>query len=373
MPINTETLLDSTCPVRAGEELDLEKLGAYLRGRLPGTDTDAPLDLSVEQFPGGHSNLTYLIRVGDRAEEYVLRRPPFGTKVATAHDMGREFRVLDKLAPVFARAPAPVLHCDDSSVLGAPFYLMERVRGVIVRRDSPASMAIDENMARHLCHTLVDTLVELHAVDYRAAGLGDLGKPAGYVARQVTGWHERYEQSQTDAIPAVAELSCWLHDQLADMDDDPDRQTAAATLIHNDFKFDNVVLAADDFTNVVGILDWEMSTVGDPLMDLGTTLCYWVEARDPPMLHEIRFGPTHLPGMLTRRELARRYADKSGRRIDDILFYYAYGLFKTAVVAQQIYYRYKRGHTSDKRFEKMLLGVKVLSQYAVAIIERGHI
>ena len=366
MPDNTEQFIDTTRPVRAGEELDLHKLADFLRGRLPDSDPGRPLALTLEQFPGGHSNLTYLVRAQGR--EYVLRRPPFGTKVATAHDMGREFRVLSKLAKVFAKAPAPILHCDDESVLGAPFYLMERLRGVIVRRDPVKGMTIDTDLARRMSYALIDALAELHAVNYAAVGLGDLGKPDGYVERQIRGWSKRYDKAQTDDIPSVGELSRWLHDRLPDVNDATD---ATSALIHNDFKFDNLVLAADDYTNIVGILDWEMSTLGDPLMDLGTTLCYWIEAKDPPMLNEIRFGPTQLPGMLTRAQLAERYAEKSGRDIGNILFYYVYGLFKTAVVAQQIYYRYKRGHTTDERFEKMLLGVKVLSQYALAVIKRG--
>lgn len=359
--------MDETRPVRAGEELDADKLAGYLRGRLPVGDGDRDhLDhLVIEQFPGGHSNLTYLIRVAGR--EYVLRRPPFGTKVRTAHDMGREYRVLSKLAPVFAPAPAPVLHCDDTSVLGVPFYLMERVRGVVVRRKLPEGLAIDENTARRMAEALVDTLVALHAVDYRAAGLGDLGKPAGYVERQVRGWSKRYDGSQTDDIQSVTGVSRWLHERLADIDD----SGAQSALIHNDYKFDNVVLDPADLANIIGILDWEMSTLGHPLMDLGTTLCYWVEAGDSPMMHEIRFGPTHIPGMLTRAQVIERYAERSGRDLGNITFYYVFGLFKTAVVAQQIYYRFRHGHTRDQRFEKMIVAVKVLSQYAQSVIDRG--
>lgn len=364
-----EQLLDATQPVRPGEELDLDALTGYLRDKLPGADAHT---IELEQFPGGHSNLTYLVRAGER--EYVLRRPPFGTEVATAHDMGREYRVLSRLSQVFSRAPAPILHCEDTSVLGAPFYLMERVRGVIVRRKPPRGMHIDANLAQRLSRTLIDTLAELHAVDYRAVGLGELGKPEGYVERQIRGWSKRYHKAQTDDIPSVNAVSGWLREQSGSLYGDGHAdERAGSALIHNDFKFDNVVLDPDDFANIVGILDWEMSTLGDPLMDLGTTLCYWVEGTDPPMLHEIRFGPTHLPGMFTRAQLVERYAETSGRNVDKIVFYYVFGLFKTAVVAQQIYYRYKHGHTTDQRFEKMLLGVKVLSQYAEAVIARGTV
>lgn len=365
-----EQLLDTTQPVRSGEELDLDALTGYLRDELPGADAHS---IELEQFPGGHSNLTYLVRAGGR--EYVLRRPPFGTEVATAHDMGREYRVLASLSQVFAKAPAPIVHCQDTSVLGAPFYLMERVRGVIVRRKPPKGLHIDENLAQRLSQALIDTLADLHAVDYRAAGLAELGKPVGYVERQIRGWSKRYDKAQTDDIPSVRALSSWLFEQLGDLyaDGRGASESERSALIHNDFKFDNVVLDPEDLANIVGILDWEMSTLGDPLMDLGTTLCYWVEARDPPLMHEIRFGPTHLPGMFTRAQLIERYAEKSGRNVDKILFYYVFGLFKTAVVAQQIYYRYKHGYTTDKRFEKMLLGAKVMSQYAEAVIARGTV
>jgi aminoglycoside phosphotransferase (APT) family kinase protein len=354
-------IIDGARAVRPGEELDIERLRAHLEAHLPGMAPGVPIE--VEQFPGGHSNLTYLLRAGDR--EYVLRRPPHGSRVQTAHDMGREHRVLSHLAPVYPRAPRPLLFCDDPAVLGSPFYIMERVRGVILRRDPPPGLNIDPATATRLSQVLVDTLAELHAVDYEAAGLGDFGKPAGYVARQVTGWTTRYVGAQTDDLPVVDQVARWLADHMP-----PD---GAPALIHNDLKLDNLVLDPGDITRVLGILDWEMSTVGDPLMDLGTTLCYWVEPGDPPLLQHIRFGPSTLPGMLTRAGLAERYAERSGRSIDHIVFYYCFGLFKTAVVAQQIYYRFQQGLTRDERFARMILGVRGLSEHARAVIERGAI
>jgi aminoglycoside phosphotransferase (APT) family kinase protein len=352
-------LIDDPRPVRRGEELDLDRLRAYLQAHLPAQGADAAL--AVEQFPGGHSNLTYLVRWDGR--EYVLRRPPFGSQVKTAHDMSREYRVLSHLAPVYDKAPRPVLHCADAGVIGAEFYLMERVRGVILRKDPPAGITIDPALARRLSEMIVDTLVELHAVDYQAAGLGDFGKPSGYVQRQVEGWSKRYTGAQTDAIPAVDEVAGWLASHLP-----PDSPGA---LIHNDLKFDNLVLDPEDLTRVRGILDWEMSTLGDPLMDLGTTLCYWVDAQDPPLMHQIRFGPTNLPGMMTRAELAARYGERSGRDVSNIVFYYVFGLFKTAVVAQQIYYRYKQGLTQDQRFAMMIMGVRALAEKARLSIAHG--
>lgn len=364
MTSNTDTApsiaTDPTRPVRPGEELDTHALRTYLRAQL-----SHPVDeLLIEQFPGGHSNLTYLVRVPGHAA-YVLRRPPVGSKVATAHDMGREYRVLSKLAQVFAQAPMPISFCDDTSVLGAPFYLMQRIEGVILRRRLPDGLTLDPDTARRMCEALIDTLAALHAVDYQAAGLADLGKPRGYVKRQIEGWSKRYRGSQTDDIPAVERLAAWLGEHMPG--------DGAAALIHNDYKFDNVVFDAADLTCIIGILDWEMSTLGDPLMDLGTSLCYWVQADDPPMLEEMRFGPTHVPGMMTRDMIAARYAEKSGHDISNIVYYYVFGLFKTAVVAQQIYYRYKQGLTQDPRFARMIRGVDVLSQYALAVIARGHL
>ncbi|MCA9666909.1 MAG: phosphotransferase family protein [Myxococcales bacterium] len=354
---------DEARPVRDGEQLDANALLAYLRQHdLVG----AAASLQISQFPAGHSNLTYLLRAGER--ELVLRRPPFGSKVKTAHDMGREFRVLSGLGPVFDKVPRVLHHCDDTDVIGAPFYLMDRVRGVILRKDPPAHVKLDAEAARGLCEAFVDTLVALHAVDPEAANLADFGKPAGYIRRQVEGWTRRYRDSQTDEIAAIDRVAAWLAANMPDV--------TRAAIIHNDFKFDNLVLDPDDVTQVRTILDWEMSTLGDPLMDLGTTLCYWVEAADGAGLAHFRFGPTHLPGMMSRREIAERYLERSGRGpLDDgeLLFYYCFGLFKTAVVVQQIYYRYKKGLTQDERFARFILGVQVLAQHAEAFIGRGSI
>jgi aminoglycoside phosphotransferase (APT) family kinase protein len=348
---------DAPREVRAGEELDVGKLEPWLAREL---GTTGPL--RVTQFPGGHSNLTYLVTAGDR--ELVLRRPPFGSKVKSAHDMGREHTVLSGLAPVFAKAPRPLAFCPDDSVLGAPFYIMERRRGVILRKDAPAGIPFTDADARRVCERLVDALVELHAVDYRAAGLGELGKPVGYIERQVKGWTERYHGSRTDDLPVVLEVAAWL---------EANRPTdGAPALIHNDFKFDNVIFDAE-LERITGILDWEMTTVGDPLMDLGTALSYWVESTDSQPAIMMRFGLTHLPGMMTRREVAARYAAGSGRDVGNIVFYYAFGLFKTAVVAQQIYYRYAKGLTTDPRFAALVHGIRILCEQARDAIGRGTI
>jgi len=349
--------LDEPRDVRAGEELDPAALAAFLAREVGGDG-----EVSVAQFPGGYSNLTYRVRHGDR--EYVLRRPPFGSKVKSAHDMGREVAVLSKLAPVYPRAPRVIAYEPTGSVLGAPFYLMERRHGVILRKQLPPQLAAEPAQLRRLCELLVDALVDLHAVDFAAAGLGDLGKPAGYIERQVTGWTERYRASQTDDIPAVTEVAAHLA-----VHRPPD---GAPALIHNDFKFDNVVFEPS-LEAIIGVLDWEMTTLGDPLMDLGTSLSYWAQASDPPMLQQLPFGPTATPGMMTREEIARRYLERSGRRTDALVFYYAFGLLKTAVVAQQIYYRFKQGLTQDARFASMIFAVRLLIEQARTAIERGAI
>jgi aminoglycoside phosphotransferase (APT) family kinase protein len=348
--------LDRPGKVRSGEELDLEPLARYLREHLGLSDSAT---LTIEQFPSGHSNLTYLVHADGR--DYVLRRPPFGSKVKSAHDMGREFRVLSKLHAAYPLAPEPLLYCDDESVIGAKFYVMHRVHGIILRRDPPPGLELGPERVRRLHESLIDNLVRLHAVDYQAAGLGDVGKPVGYVERQVSGWTQRYEKSQTNEIGSVEQLARWLADRMP--------QESGAALIHNDFKLDNVVLDPADPTRIIGVLDWEMSTVGDPLMDLGTSLSYWVEAGDSDEFQLVRWGPTSVPGSMTRRELAERYGTQSGRDVSNVLYYYVYGLFKTAVVLQQIYYRYKHGFTKDERFAPLIEGVRVLAERGVQAIE----
>jgi aminoglycoside phosphotransferase (APT) family kinase protein len=342
--------MDDTRAPRAGEELPLATLTPWLSAHgLAGA-------VDVRQFPGGHSNLTYLVRIGDT--EVVLRRPPHGSKVKSAHDMGREVRVLSKLAPVFPLAPRPLVACDDPAVIGAPFYLMERRQGRVLRRGG----TLPPEHARGLGESFVDALAALHALDPTAIGLGELGNPVGYVERQVTGWTKRWHDAKTDDVPAMDEIAAWLAAGLPQASDDQVR--AAATVVHNDFKYDNLVLDEGDPTWIKAVLDWEMATVGDPLTDLGTALCYWVQADDPPDYAATRFGPTDVPGSLTRQELVARYAEKTGRDVSRIAYYYVLGLFKTAVVAQQIYFRWKHGTTKDARFEMMALAVAALSAQA---------
>jgi aminoglycoside phosphotransferase (APT) family kinase protein len=349
--------LDTATTVRPGEELPVAALEAYLAKCLPA----ASGPLTVQQFPQGYSNLTYLLRTGD--QELVLRRPPFGNQVKTAHDMGREYRVLSKLCAVYPPAPKPLVYCEDDSVLAVPFYVMERRRGIILRRaDNPGSL--DPPTARRLSEALIDNLARLHALDYKTAGLADLGKPDGYVARQVTGWINRYVNAQTEPLPAMDRIAQWLAEHM------PTRSDAA--LIHNDYKYDNLVLDPQDLTRIVAVLDWEMATVGDPLMDLGTTLGYWVEAADPEPMHVNAVGPTALPGSLTRQELVGRYAEKTGRDLSSMLFYYCFGVYKIAVIIQQIYARYVRGHTRDERFARLNERVAALAAAGLRAVETAR-
>jgi aminoglycoside phosphotransferase (APT) family kinase protein len=352
---------DPTRPVRPGEELPAEALAAWLAERL--SDAEGPV--AVEQFPGGHSNLTYLLRLGDR--ELVLRRPPFGSKVKTAHDMGREFRVLSRLHDLYPKAPRALFECVDPSVIGAPFYVMERVRGVVLRHQkAPERIDLPPERMRAISEAAVDGLAELHAVDYPEAGLGDFGRPEGYVARQVNGWAERWKNARTDDVPDVDRAAAWLAGfELS--------ETGGTALVHNDYKYDNLVLDPGDLTRVVAVLDWEMATVGDPLMDLGTSLGYWIDPDDPPGMRLMPAGPTTLPGGLRRAEVVERYAARSGRDVSGILFHYVFGLFKIAVIAQQIYFRYRQGLTKDERFARMVDGVRTLGYATAQAIAKGRI
>jgi aminoglycoside phosphotransferase (APT) family kinase protein len=344
--------------IRPGEELDLARLEPYLRSHFPGL----PGPLVVRQFPSGHSNLTYSVTLGEK--EMVLRRPPFGSKVKTAHDMGREFRVLDKLHAHYP-APKPLLHCTDESVMGAPFYVMERVHGVVVRQQLPPGLDFSPPVARRLSESFIDNLAALHSLDYNALGLGDLGKPQGYMERQMRGWTERYYGSKTHELPEVETITAWLTQHMPPQ--------GGASLIHNDYKYDNMLLDAADITKIVAVLDWEMCTLGDPLSDLATALGYWVQADDPADLRPARWGPTSAPGTLTRRELADRYQKKTGRDLSDIVFYYVFALFKTAVIIQQIYYRYHHGMTRDERFADMSQVVRMLLQVSLEAIKSNEI
>ncbi|WP_128545519.1 phosphotransferase family protein [Larkinella soli] len=355
---------DSASRIRPGEELDQAHLNNYLATVVPGFGRLT----AIAQFPGGYSNLTYLLTALTNASvsvEYVLRRPPFGAKdIKGGHDMGREYRVLTLLHSAgYRSAPEPVVFCEDDAVIGAPFYVMKRVPGVILRAGSPSALNLPAETMRRLSEALVDQLVALHALDIHGSGLVQLGKPEGYIRRQVEGWHRRYQAAQTDELPVMDKLARWLDAQL------PPEQ--APTLLHNDYKYDNVVLNRTDLTQIEALLDWEMCTVGDPRMDVGTALSYWSETGDGPF--EKSFNLSWLPGNLTRREVVERYGAGSGRDLSRILYFYVFGLFKNAVVMQQIYGRYRRGLTRDPRFAGLLTGVRTLAAKAATAIETDRL
>lgn len=354
------SLIDAAKPVREGEELDLRRIENYMKDAIPGLAGQ----ISITQFPSGHSNLTYLIAAGDR--EFVLRRPPFGRKVRTAHDMGREYRVLKALRPHFPYCPEAFAYTEDESVMGCPFYIMERLKGIIPRKELPKGMTLSKDEARILCERLIDVFVELHSVNYRDTALVELGRPEGYVSRQVEGWSERYRGARTPDAPDCEAVMAWLHERM------PGTSPAPA-VIHNDYRFDNVVLAPEDPLRIIGVLDWEMATIGDPLMDLGGALAYWINSDDPQEMQAIRLIPTHLEGMMTREEVIRDYCAKMGLSEGNMDFYYTFGLFRLAVIAQQIYYRFYHGQTKDKRFGMLIFAVHVLEKKAQQVMKTGEI
>lgn len=353
-------LIDNPTRIRPGEELDLKVIEGYLKESIPGLSGN----LLVKQFPFGYSNLTYLLQVGDR--ELVLRRPPFGRKAKTAHDMGREFRILSALKPVFPYCPRPLVYMEDDGLIGSPFYVMERIKGIILRKQLPDGLEFTPERMRTLCENLLDVHLLLHTLDYKTLGMEGFGKPQGYVKRQVAGWSERYKGAWTDDAPTFEKVMQWLHDRMP-----PDFPQAA--VIHNDFKFDNVVLNPQDPLEIIGVLDWEMATIGDPLMDLGCSLAYWIQSDDPLEFQAAGTQPSSLPGALTRAELVKRYGEKRSISVDQFNFYSCFGLFRLAAIAQQIYYRFYHGQTKDQRFQRLIFAVHVLEAAARRTIEEGRI
>ncbi len=348
--------------VREEDAFDVVAVADWLRQHA---DDPTGLDGTpgVSQFGGGASNLTYQLDFDRRA--VILRRPPAGQKARGAHDMGREFRIQRALEPGFGLVPHMVGFCEDPSVIGSDFYVMDRLDGTILRRDVPDGMTLDEGQVRDLCTNALDVLVDLHGVDVDAVGLGHLGKGEGYVARQVTGWSERYRRAVTDDARDFERVMAWLDErQPADVGE---------VLIHNDFRFDNLVLEAGDPTRVVGVLDWEMATVGDPLMDLGGMAAYWVEAGDDEFFQQFRRQPTHLPGMLTREEMLAYYCERTGRAVsaEQWRFYEVFGLFRLAVIAQQIYYRFFHGQTHNEAYAIFGPAAHYLEDRALSRIGEG--
>ena len=339
-----------TAAVRAGEQLNAGALEDFLRGKLPGVEDG----LAIEQFPGGHSNLTYCLKAGSR--EYVLRRGPLGPVAPKAHDMAREFRVLQAVHPLFPPAPEVYMLCEDPSVIGAVFFLMERRHGVVLRDEIPAEIARQPDYAARLSDAFLDCLVALHAIDIDAHGLRALGKPDGFLERQVHGWADRWQRAKTEELPEMDRVIAWLGSHMP--------APAAPTLVHNDYKLDNVMYRAADAGCVEAVLDWEMTTVGDPLADLGLTLCYWTTAADPEVASAGVPAISAGPGWRTRDQLVQRYARATGRSVDRLAWYETLGVFKLAVILQQIFFRFHRGQTNDERFRHFDRRVRKLVEIA---------
>jgi aminoglycoside phosphotransferase (APT) family kinase protein len=341
--------------VRADERVDASRLEPYLRERLPGAE--GPLELG--QFGGGHANLTYLLRYSEA--EYVLRRPPLGPVAPSSHDMTREHRVLANLWRVYPLAPRSYLLCEDAGVIGAPFHVMERRHGIVIRTDLPARFQGDPVLARRIGEMIVDALAALHKVDPEAAGLGGLGHPEGFVERQLAGWTKRWHAAKDEDDPRVDAIVDWLEANR------PASQTVS--LLHNDYKLDNMIVDAEDPARAVAVLDWDMCTRGDPLMDLGYLLTFWGEAGDPPAWIEGAAMPSWHEGFPSRAEAVERYADATGFDLGAIDWYHVFGVFKIAVVLQQIYIRYLRGQTRDQRFA--VFGTRVAALFDKAATLAG--
>lgn len=330
--------MNDTISIRSDEQFDEVRLAEYLRGKLPGADQP----LTVRQFGGGAANLTYWLGFGSR--EFVLRRPPLGPVAPSAHDMAREYRVLSVLHRAFPPAPQAFHFCEDPGMIGAPFFVMERKKGVVVRRTLPDEYRTLADAPQQISRALVDSLADFHAVDYPSLGLGELGKPGGFLSRQIEGWNKRWHGAKLHDLPEMAAVYMWLRDHIP--------ETSAVTLVHNDYKLDNVMLDPTDPGRVVAVFDWDMCTLGDPLSDLGALLTYWTGPEDPPFMQEIArtFMPVGDPRFLTRAELVTRYAERSGRDVSNIRFYHVLGLFRLTVILAQIYIRFHRGQTRDQRF-----------------------
>ena len=344
--MNSETI-----EVREDEGFDLEALKRYMRGRIE----DLPEgELEVRQFPSGASNLTYLLKVADW--EGVLRRPPLGPVPPKAHDMNRESKILSHIHPAFPLAPEPYFLCEDESIIGAPFYIMERRRGVILDEAFPEGYEPTPELCLGISETVVETLVELHTVDWREASLKDLGRPEGFLERQVKSWIERYDRAKSEEVEEVGPLTDWISNNVP--------ESPVPTIIHNDYKLNNLVLNSEDLTEVRAVLDWEMATIGDPIFELGVSMSYWLEPDDPEDLKKVMPTVTSMPGFLTRDEFMELYAEKSGRDLSNKRFYLTLGYFRLAAALQQIYARWYRGQTKDERFARFGDGVKDLLLHA---------
>jgi len=351
--------LNKTVSVREGEELDIAMIDRFLRARIDGLQGTP----TIRQFASGHSNLTYSIKYADRS--LVLRRPPFGTRPKSGHSMIREFTVMNALKPAFPAVPETYFHIpNEESPLGAEFYVMEQVEGRKLERDIPTSWNFGAEEGRKLCLSFFNKLIELHKVDYKAIGLADFGKPEGYVERQVLGWNRRYEKALTDDVEPFEDVRKWLADNMPTGE-------AGHSILHGDYRLDNVILDAENPFEIKAVLDWEISALGDPLMDFGNTLAYWTEVSDPDEMKAMCMQPCMAPGMLSRAEICELYADETGYDLSNINYYLVYGVFRLAVILQQIYYRFYHGQTKNPVFAAFGGRTDMLGNYARHLIEKG--
>ncbi|MCV2884973.1 phosphotransferase family protein [Aestuariibacter sp. AA17] len=349
LPSPSNSFADKAGQVREGETLDIKALSQWLSDHVPELSGQP----EITQYSGGASNWTYCLTFPEAAStSVILRRAPAGTKAKGAHDMGREYRLQQALKPAYPLVPDMIAHCDDTSIIGSEFYLMEKLNGIIPRKNLPRGLVLSEQQVRLLCLNAIDSLIHLHSVDIEQANLTHLGKGEGYIERQINGWTKRYTQARTWNVPKAHKVINWLENNL------PDRERICLT--HNDFRFDNLVLSPDDPIQIIGVLDWELATLGDPLMDLGNSLAYWVEAQDDFMAKSTRRQPTHLNGMLRRDEVIDYYLERTGLDSVDFTFYQVYGLFRLAGIVQQIYYRYHHGQTRNPAFKHIWLYVHYL-------------
>jgi aminoglycoside phosphotransferase (APT) family kinase protein len=350
---------NTTIEVRHGEELDAARIGKFLTGKIKGI-SGTP---SIRQFPSGASNLTYLLEFGDKS--LVLRRPPAGSKPKSGHDMGREYRIMQALNGHFP-VPACLLYSEDEDVVGAPFYVMERVEGLLIKADIPKELGWGKAEANRLCHAFFDLLVALHKLDIKEVGLAEFGKAEGYVTRQITGWDRRFERAHTPDVDDFTDVRKWLNNNIPP-------ETGRAAILHGDFRIDNMILDQDNPFQINAVLDWEISALGDPLMDLGNTLAYWTESTDPEIMRMLAKQPSWAPGMFTRQQALDHYAAQTGIDPSGFVFYYAYGIWRLAVIMQQIYFRYYQGQTQNEAFAGFASGINGLGNYCRQIIERDRI
>jgi aminoglycoside phosphotransferase (APT) family kinase protein len=353
MSIDHKTIQD-TIEVRKGEEFNYLLLEELLRKKIPNLSNNPMI---VKQFSSGRSNLTYLVRIGDW--EAVVRRAPLGPVNTKAHDMNREFKILKAINPVFSLSPKPYFFIEDDQILGAPFYVMERLHGVLLDQALPHKDDGNAALFQEASQSMVTTLASLHEIDYKKTDLVNLTRPEGFLERQVNGWIGRYENVKTDEIPGIEQLKKWI------VDNRPTSQPA--TVIHYDFHLKNVLFSKDHLGQLAGILDWEMSTVGDPLTDLASALVLWYDNTDPEFFkYQNTDSPiTTRPGFMTRKEYIEAYSKKSGRDVSKMNYYMVFGYFKHIVIAQQMYYRWKKGQTKDTRFENLDAFVRNLTDWAL--------